>query len=194
MCVKSAAEFGEEDAVMGTKGIFEQMREDHRRVLDEIAVLDAAASTGHSGRRWREWPEKAVEDVLAMLARQFETHMAAEDEVLFPALGEALPQSRPSIEPLSADHATLRTMLATIMQTLKEPAAQERNEQLVVQLRDLVDLLRIHIRKEEAVVISVAEQVLRPHEVEALAARMRVLAPNTAPSDRGAGRTKGARS
>jgi hemerythrin-like domain-containing protein len=179
---------------MAAKGVFDRMREDHRRVLDEIAVLDAAASTGDSRRRGREWPDQAVKDVLTMLERQFETHMAAEDEALFPALGEALPQSRPSIEPLSADHATLRTMLATIMQTLKEPAAPERNEQFAVQLRDLIDLLRIHIRKEEAVVISVAERVLRPQEVEVLAARMRVRAPKTASSDPGAGRTKGARS
>jgi hemerythrin-like domain-containing protein len=179
---------------MGPKGIFERMREDHRRVLDEIAVLDAAASTGGSRHRGREWPGKAVENVLATLAHQFETHMAAEDEVLFPALGEALPQSKPSIEPLSADHATLRTMLATVEQTLKEPAAPERNEQLAVQLRDLVDLLRIHIRKEEAVVISVAERVLRPQEVEALAARMRGRVAKPAPTDPGARRTKGARS
>jgi hemerythrin-like domain-containing protein len=43
---------------------------------------------------------------------------------------------------------------------------------VAVQLRDFVDLLRIHIRKEEVVVFRVAERALAPDAVAALAARM----------------------
>jgi hemerythrin-like domain-containing protein len=98
--------------------------------------------------------------------------MAAEDEVLYPALMEALPETRGSIEPLRADHGVLRMMLADLEGTLQQKPGKAKDEEMAVQIRDLVDLLRIHIRKEEAVVIGVAERVLRPAEVKALAARM----------------------
>jgi hemerythrin-like domain-containing protein len=97
--------------------------------------------------------------------------MAAEDEVLYPALMNALPETRSSIEPLAADHGALRMMLADLEETLSLPS-EMRDEPMKVQVRDLVDLLRIHIRKEEALVIGMAERVLRPAEVEALTARM----------------------
>ena len=173
--------------------IFERMREDHRRVLAEADALEAAmARTGGS-----DGPDsaEALDRVTALLDRQFGTHMAAEDDVLYPALMEALPETRPSIEPLRADHGVLRMMLADLVETMKEEPGEARHEQLVVQIRDLVDLLRIHIRKEEAVVIGVAERVLRPAEVEALAARMARGTTKTphAPSP-DAGPSKGARS
>jgi hemerythrin-like domain-containing protein len=98
--------------------------------------------------------------------------VAAEDEVLFPALIEALPETRQSVAPLEAEHAELRDMLARLSGTLAEPPGADRDEQIAVQFRDFIDLLRIHLRKEEALVIRVAERVLRPREVQALAARM----------------------
>jgi hemerythrin-like domain-containing protein len=134
-----------------------------------------------------------LQDVVALLERQFATHMAAEDEVLFPALSEALPQTKPTIEPLRAEHADLRSMLSRLDATLREPGSPARDEQIAVQVRDLVDLLRIHIRKEEAIVLSVAERVLKPKEIAALEQRMRArmqFDPTTSP---GTGRTKGSR-
>jgi len=157
---------------MNPSKIFERMREDHRRVLDEIKILEAAAMTAGSRREDRDWPGETVLSVLATLGRQFDTHMAAEDEILYPALSEALPGTRPSIEPLMADHGTLRMMLSDLDEGLREPPSTARNELIGVQLRDLVDLLRIHIRKEEVVVFAVAERALPAREVEALAARM----------------------
>ena len=156
---------------MNPSNIFDRMREDHRNVLERIRVLDAAAAAGPK-QNAPEWPGVETRDVLALLARQFQTHMAAEDDVLYPALVDALPVARPSIEPLMADHATLRMMLADLLQALDEEPSETRNELIGVQLRDLADLLRIHIRKEEAVVFGVAERTLRPLEVEALAARL----------------------
>jgi hemerythrin-like domain-containing protein len=156
---------------MSHENIFERMREDHRNVLERIRVLDAAAAAVPRNEA-SDWPGPESRDVLALLGRQFQTHMAAEDEVLYPAIVDALPVARPSIEPLMADHSTLRMMLADLEQELLEPASASRNELIGVQLRDLADLLRIHIRKEEAVVLSVAERALSPAEVEALAARM----------------------
>jgi hemerythrin-like domain-containing protein len=168
------------------------MREDHRRVLAEVAVLETAAGADAS----RDWPGPEVIDVLAMLARQFRTHMAAEDEVLYPALAEALPATRPSLEPLEADHASLRMMLSDLEESLREPSSRSRNEAIAVQLRDLVDLLRIHIRKEEVVVFAVAECALSRTEMETLAARMEhdAAAASRSTQRPGTGHSKGASS
>lgn len=168
------------------ESIFERMREDHRRVLAEVAAMEEATASGTD-------PVAAVTRLTALLARQFGSHMAAEDEVLYPALMNALPETRSSIEPLSADHGALRMMLADLEETLAM-AGQAPDEQMTIQVRDLVDLLRIHIRKEEALVIGLAERVLRPAEVEALTARM---SRGSAPScelGRGNGPSKGVQS
>lgn len=178
---------------MEKQGVFERMRADHEYVLREIAVLDEAVRPDPSRTEGGDWPAEPVKQVLSMLAKQFETHMAAEDEILFPALIEALPQTRLSIEPLRIDHEALRSMLASLTEIVQAPPSEVRNEQVGILLRDFVDLLRIHIRKEEAVVISVAERVLRPREVKAFAVRM---LSGTSGSDRGTsgeGSTKGAR-
>jgi hemerythrin-like domain-containing protein len=177
---------------MTPSNVFQRMREDHRRVLARITVLETAAATSAS----RDWPGPEIGYVLAMLARQFRTHMAAEDEVLYPALAEALPGTRPSLEPLEADHASLRMMLSDLEESLREPSSRSRNEAIAVQLRDLVDLLRIHIRKEEVVVFAVAERALSRIEMEALAARMEHDAAGASRSTQrpGTGHSKGASS
>ena len=170
--------------------IFQRMRADHRRVLAEIKVLEAAAK---GKQRRRVGTEREVRNVLAHLESQFDTHMAAEDDVLFPALVQALPQTRVSVEPLRAEHEALRTMLLRLRETFDSAAGPEREEQLLVQVRDFVDLLRIHVRKEEALVLRVAEQVLRPRELEALAARLTPEVRVDRPIRPRAGRSKGAR-
>lgn len=172
---------------MGKADVFERMRADHQYVLREILILDQAARRGPAREAGPEWPGEPALRVLDMLAKQFETHMAAEDEILFPTLIEALPQTRLSVEPLLADHAALRDMLLALQRLIEAPPSHAREEQIGILLRDFVDLLRIHIRKEEAVVISVAERVLRPREVEAFAARMASGRP-----DRGSARGEGA--
>jgi hemerythrin-like domain-containing protein len=169
------------------------MRADHRYVLGEIGVLEETARSGRAGPRSGSWPDERAKEVLTMLARQFETHMGAEDEFLFPALVQALPQTLMSIEALRADHATLRAMLESLRALVTSPPSDARDEQIGIQLQDFVDLLRIHIRKEEAVAISVAERVLRPTELEAFAARMLSGPPGTRTDAPGDHPTKGDR-
>ena len=59
-------------------------------------------------------------------------------------------------------------MLAALIGLLQSPAGSARDEQIAIQMADLAELLRIHIRKEERLVFQVAERVLRPGELERL--------------------------
>jgi hemerythrin-like domain-containing protein len=131
------------------------MRADHRRVLaavDEAERLLLCAS--------QEAARARIAQHVQMLEEQFTTHMEAEDRVLLPSLEALLPEARSVLAELSAEHVTLRALRTDLAEALRSAGgAQER---FVVPLRDLIDLLRIHIRKEEALVFHVAEQILTP--------------------------------
>jgi hemerythrin-like domain-containing protein len=129
----------------------------------------------------REAPLRAL---IAHLDRQFATHMAAEEAVLYPALERAFPESAPSLRPLHEEHVELRAMLAALAERLLRPAGRARDEQVVVQARDFADLLRIHIRKEEAVVFDVSERVLEARVLRGLARQLAPFVPATAPRPR----------
>ena len=152
---------------MTVRSIFERLRADHDRVLAELDALEQAA-----GITEPRLNETELLRVLALLAFQFGTHMAAEDEVIFPALARALPESLGRLEPFGVEHEELRSMLAALEALVARPSKPSRNEQIAVQVRDFVDLLRIHVRKEEALVFRVAERLLAPVELKNVANRL----------------------
>ena len=152
--------------------LFRQLRRDHARVLQEIDAAAVSLSKPGRGKGAGVPAEGALPALVAHLEAQFASHMAAEDEVLYPALLGAIPAASGSIEPLFAEHAELRQMLARLAATLDEPATAERSEQIRVQVRDLADLLRLHIRKEESLVFRLAPQLLAPGEIAAVSARL----------------------
>jgi hypothetical protein len=165
---------------MSERRIFEWLRADHARVLADLDALDARllearhAATGTAGAEAMLLPAAVVDrvrELAAHLARQFATHLTAEDEVLYPALAVRLANGAPVVAALHGEHVELRAMLAALTATLALPAAASRDEQIVVQVRDLVDLLRIHIRKEEALVFGVAERIVPPRDLAELEAR-----------------------
>ena len=180
---------------MSVTTMFDRMRRDHQNVLERVAALERGVlRTPRDAGPVASDPERdrALLDLVAHLERQFATHMAGEDQVLFPQLSPLLPQGDAALEPLRADHEELRAMLARLQNTLKQPAGAARDEEIGVQARDLVDLLRLHIRKEE-IVLGVAERVLTPPEIEALDRSIRALpelpTPSGRPRSRPGGRT-----
>jgi hemerythrin-like domain-containing protein len=151
---------------------FRQFRDDHRRVLGELDRLEGAVLQGAHRGRLGPRALAAAEGAAAFLLQQFATHMAVEEDVLYPALAEAFPEARPSLRPLQVEHAELRSMLTRLAGLLREPQEAARDEQITVQVRDLIDLLRLHVHKEDAAVFTVAARVLTPREIGRLAARV----------------------
>ena len=152
--------------------VLDRMRLEHREVLARIDALETDADCIWRTEGRDESAEQAVQDTLDHLGRQFKTHMRDEDEVIYSILEDAIPTARRSIAPLRQEHEDLRSLLADLQDTLARPAGRARNEQVAVQGQDFADLLRIHIRKEESVVFSVAERVLQPAEIAHLTARL----------------------
>lgn len=152
------------DARAASPDPFLAFRHDHAAVLARLERLEREA-VADGGRP----AEGALRELVEYLERQFGTHMAAEDRVLYPALRTAFPEARGTLEPLLADHAELRQMRAALARLLDGQAAPARDEQVAVLARDLADLLRLHIRREESVVLDVAARVLNHDELSAMA-------------------------
>ena len=146
---------------------FGRFRLDHVQVLALVGALEQDSLAGDG------LPEDAnLRAAVAALRRQFGTHMAAEDAVLYPAVLAAFPAGRAVLQALRADHVELRLMLATIDGWLERPGSEARSEQLQVVLRDLIDLLRLHIQREESAVFDVASRVLTAQEAGELSHRI----------------------
>src|SRR5262249_46825952 len=158
---------------MSTTDTFRHLRDDHARVLSELDVLAELAHAPTPGAR--EIDE--LRGVVVLLERECVAHMRAEEEALFPALAEVMPEAAKSFEPLRAEHAELKDMLTTLAGVLAGPAGSARDEQIAVQSSDLVDLFRIHVRKEEALIFRMAERVLPEESLRHLADRLLVHAP-----------------
>lgn len=162
--------------------LIERLRGDHERVLRDIAELERALVRNVRTPRGLT---AEIGRVLAMLEIQFQTHMAAEDQVLYPAIARTIPASSGSLEPLHDEHDELRQMLARLQATLREKKTADRDEQITVQVHDMADLLRLHIRKEEALVFHVAARLLDPEDIGEVLNRM-----NAGPRESAAAETK----
>ncbi len=148
-------------------GPFAQFRLDHAAVRERLDVLDAWLARGSGAPA-----SDALPELVGHLHRQFATHMAAEDAVLFPAVADAFPACRGTLAQLQADHAELRSMLAAIARWAPEASGADPGGHARVALRDFIDLLRLHIHREEVAVFDVATRALSPAEIEALATRL----------------------
>lgn len=157
---------------------FRHLRDDHARVLSELGVLaELAQSPAPAPREIDE-----LRGIVVLLERECAAHMRMEEEALFPALAQSewMTETTQTIAPLLAEHGELRDMLATLAGVLAAPASVARDEQIAVQAKDLVDLFRIHVRKEEALIFRIAERVLPQETLKHLADRLLLhsLSPN----------------
>ena len=166
---------------------FAGFRSDHLRVLGHLDLLESDVL---DDRAFGSKAAATLRPIVAILGRQFATHMTAEDALLYPWLAETLPESRVSIAELSDDHVELRSLLSGIATAMTQPPARRRNEQIRVQLRDFVDLLRLHIRREETAVFEVADRILRPAEARELSQRLDHFVAVVSPSPTVSGRAR----
>lgn len=160
--------------------LFDGFRRDHARVLEHLAATERAVFS--APRTLAPGATPRLAELVSRLDRQFASHMTAEDALLYPLLGDLLPEARVTLAPLAEDHVELRCLLASLARTLERRAGVARDEQLAVQVRDLIDLLRLHIHREETAVFEMAERILDPRAARALSHRLAefvsVLSPN----------------
>ena len=105
--------------------------------------------------------ERAGEFV-AFYTNNLQAHFLAEEEVLFPALRAALPETAAVIDELIRDHAALRQAVPQL----------EAGTGLAKLVFDLGDLLERHIRKEERELFPLFERHVESLPAEAIGAEL----------------------
>lgn len=106
--------------------------------------------------------ERAAE-VLAFYDSNLIAHFRAEEEVLFPKLRSAAPQSAPMIDQLVRDHEQIRTAMAHV----------KNGAGLAKSIFDLGDLLERHIRKEERELFPLFEQQVSATDADLIGAELK---------------------
>ena len=97
-----------------------------------------------------------AKEFLSFYASNLVTHFRAEEQVLFPLLGNATPTSRRIIGELLSDHEQIRQAAAQL----------ENGTGLAKLIFDLGDLLERHIRKEERELFPLFEQNVTAAEAD----------------------------
>ncbi len=145
-----------------TNDAFARLRLDHARLLSRFSELEHAGIT-EPGEAFEDGP---LHELAAHLGSEFAAHMATEDAEMFPPLVRALPELRGTLVQLTCEHVEVRGMLGALCTLLSQPRGSARDEQLRVLVRDLIDLIRLHVRREECVVFDLAARVLGSQGIE----------------------------
>lgn len=145
------------------------LEREHHRAEAVVQTMLTIADSLEQGRRIDSSLLTEVVFFLRIFADQCQT--AEEDTLLFPAL-EARCTSPDTglIASLRNDHRNLVSLTLELVELADECAAghDSAKEGLASTLRRLATLYREHIRKEDRILLPLAEKILPPEELDAL--------------------------
>jgi hemerythrin-like domain-containing protein len=133
----------------------------HQEVLVRLDAVEI--DLGKRGANGRQ------ADFIAYLEREVVHHFAVEEQALFPVLARHLPLEQGPLAVMNAEHATFRDLMQELTAGL-DSGDVKRQERCT---RDLIELLRQHIAKEDNVLFPMASRMLTADdhcEVDSLAA------------------------
>src|SRR5882724_4225271 len=133
------------------------LSQDHHHGL-ALALRCRKQSLGQIKPMGAEGLRERAKEFLAFYASNLVPHFRAEEEVLFPLLGSAVPESGEMIEELVRDHAQIRAAIPQL----------EGGTGLAKLIFDLGDLLERHIRKEERELFPLFVQHVKAAEAVAI--------------------------
>ena len=154
-----------------TGSILEILRRDHARLRGVLERVDAflrrragALATRGTLAAFTTEPSAGARALALELAAHLGTHLTAEPDTdgLLGGLLDGDAGSHGALRALHGEHGELRSMLAALVRTLDGPASVRRDEQIAIQLRDLVDLVRIHVRKEDVLILAASQSIVQP--------------------------------
>jgi hemerythrin-like domain-containing protein len=127
----------------------------HQHVLARLAAVEVETANGDASN---------LTTFAAYLDDEVARHFALEEQALFPLLARHLSQAQGPLAVMNAEHATFRDLLARLTDALR---AGDRAAQLA-DVRELIELLRAHIAKEDSVLFPMAARLLNPAERDEL--------------------------
>jgi len=147
------------------------LREDHGRIMKLLAVWQKMLGELEHTNQSRQEAFVACIDLVETFVDK--CHHGREDEILFPAMESSKePGITILIDRLSSEHKTGRSMLEAIKQEYKVFSQSNGSAEKLIQLCEgYIDLLRKHIRWENAKLLPVIEKCVSSGDQEQIAAR-----------------------
>ena len=164
---------------MHEQSAVEVARTTREAMLAGLMPVDEALQCVPPGETAPERLRERAACVIEDFATRFRRGVALEHDVLFRAIDDLAPSANSTLDPLRAEHAALSLMIDSIASLFGAAASARSDEQLAVEIHDLTELLRVHIRKEDAAVYRVAERFLSPEAVKAVESWVRKYAADT---------------
>lgn len=140
----------------------QQFEAEHEEALAALARLEAAAAGLRAGGS-SDTHFATIREVHRLLCGAVREHNEAEERALFPLIGEDAP-----VGPFLDEHQVLWG-LERDLATAVEQRALEQTARLSL---EIVDLLRTHIQRENAVLFPMARALLGPAGLQAVARRL----------------------
>ena len=138
----------------------DKLGQDHQHVLAQLSAVE---------HRLAETADAPAE-FAAYLDREVLEHFAVEEEALFPILARHLPPAGGPLAVMNAEHEEFRSLLAALRAAVRAGDAEQGRGCA----RELIELLRGHIAKEDRILFPMAMQMLsgdEQREVDARAAQ-----------------------
>jgi hemerythrin-like domain-containing protein len=123
----------------------------HEQVLAHLAAVETEIA---------DEVETDLADFLMFLQGDVADHFAIEEEALFPALSAHAHLAQGPLAVMDQEHTTFRQLVLLLSKAVHEGDRAEQR----ARSRDIVELLREHIAKEDHVLFPLAERVLTPEE------------------------------
>lgn len=138
-----------------------ELRAVHERLREALALTRTAAAEGA--------PTAPATRELLLFCHGFCTalagHHQGEDRTLFPAIADAHPQLRPTLDRLEQDHAMIGSLLTALAESVRRSA---RPAELDRHLEGVEAIMESHFRYEERTLLGVLDRIsleVDPHAV-----------------------------
>lgn len=151
----------------------EPLRAEHRDLVPHIHALDAAAD---EVPKWsRDEAIRVLGDIGGFLQGHLVPHATAEEQVLYPAVEEAL-GAPGATATMRADHTEIVARIDRLAESARNVEQRWPDDalatDLVHQLIGLSAILHLHFRKEEDVLLPVLDARLTPEQAAELFSHM----------------------
>lgn len=151
----------------GGVSAFEQLRRDHKEVLEQLAGLEMAVAPLKDDPEGR--PVPALGGFVAFIEREVWTHFDVEEEALFPLIRDIFPaENAPIIGGpvfvLTEEHGVLRRLVTRMRESLEgwENDAPGARDAFLLVAPQVIRAFQKHIYKEDNIVFRLAETYLSP--------------------------------
>lgn len=125
---------------------------EHQAVLAQLAAVEDQLANADAGA--------ALASFLAYLQDDVLLHFSVEEHALFPMLERYFGHGGGPLAVMNAEHASFRELLSDLRAAVL--AADLSQQRACAQ--DLIELLRVHIAKEDNILFPMAARVLNPTE------------------------------